>query len=517
MDESRSSLKSVSLLTACSLGQLIVLFALQIILAKVFGSSSEMDAYVAAIAFPTVVSSVFVGSLGYAFVPVFAERRRNAGEEAAWDMASSLGILLVLVVGTLSAVGCLAARPIMAALHPGFTEAKLGLTARLFGVLTWLALVNSLITYLQALYHSHQRYVPTAIGPLAGVLITLVWVILLHGRMGIMAVATGVLVGSGTSVCIQLPLFIRNFRWQCRLEEGALRCLRLLTPLVIGAAYYKLDPLVDRYLASQMTAGSISHLGYSWRIISALLLLSSSGLSVVVFPVLAEHSAASRWDRHAKETAHALRFLAFVLVPIVTGLLLFGRPAVRDLFERGRFGPQDTRAVANLLSLYVGVLIAGSVGEIFTKVLYSLKDTLTPVLIGVVGFTIGATAKFGLGPRYGVAGIVLATSIYFMLNASLEFAVVVKRIGISVAEGLLAALARALAATAGAALVAYGITQVGSHGSTAVAAAAAAAVYLGLAAAIGDEFAARFWKTAASLIRRRPGLREPKPENADDA
>jgi len=517
MDKSQSSLKSVSLLTACSFGQLIVLFALQIILAKVFGSSSEMDAYVAAIAFPTVVSSVFVGSLGYAFVPVFAERRRRAGEEAAWAMASSLGILLVLVVGALSVVGCLAARPIMAVLHPGFSETELRLTARLFGALTWLALFNSLITYLQALYYSHQRYVPTAIAPLAGALITLIWVILLHDRLGIMAVATGVLVGCVLSVCIQLPLFIRNFRWQYRLDAGAKRCLKLLAPLVVGAAYYKLDPLVDRYLASQMAAGSISHLGYSWRIISALLLLSSSGLSVVVFPILAEHSAANRWDRHAKETARALRFLAFVLVPLVAGLLLFGRPAVRDLFERGRFSPQDTRAVANLLTIYVGVLIAGSVGEIFTKVLYSLKDTVTPVVIGCVGFTVGVAAKFGLGPRYGVAGIALATSIYFLLNASLEFAVVVRRIGTSVAEGLLAALARALAATAGAVLIAYGITRMGFSGCTMAAAAAGALVYLGLAAAIGDEFAGGLWKSAASWTRRPSGPRKSHPGNTDDS
>ncbi|MDP6353480.1 MAG: murein biosynthesis integral membrane protein MurJ [Planctomycetota bacterium] len=450
-----SSLKSVSLLSLCSLGQMFLQFAFQVVLAKHFGASVAMDAFAAGMALPIVICTTLVGSLGYSFVPTFLERMHEAGEEEAWKLANSVGLLLVLLTGGISVGGCLLAGPIMQALHPGFSAEQLHETVRVFRVLSWLTLANSMTTFLQALYHSYQRYTPTAIGPLAGVALTVVWTILLHEEWGILAGASGVVAGAVLCNLIQSPLYLRHFKLRISFDASFKKCMRLLGPLIIGALYYNLDPLVDRYLASKMSEGSIAHLGYAWRLINGVLILCTSGLSIVIFPVLIEHFVAGRELETKKEIAFAIRFLAFILVPVGLGLVLFSRPIVHDLFERGQFEASDTAAVALLLAIYVGVVIGASLGEISAKIFFAIQDTWTPVIIKSIGFTVGAVLKILLGPEHGVEGIVLATSVYYILNSVIQLLVIRKRLGPGMYTGVPAALLRSIVSSAVALSVAW--------------------------------------------------------------
>jgi putative peptidoglycan lipid II flippase len=450
-----SSLKSVSLLSLCSLGQMFLQFAFQVVLAKHFGAGVAMDAFAAGMALPIVICTTLVGSLGYSFVPIFLERMHEAGEEEAWKLANSVGLLLFLITGGISVGGCLLAEPIMRSLHPGFSAEQLHETVRVFQILSWLTLANSMTTFLQALYHSYQRYTPTAIGPLAGVALTVVWTILLHEEWGILAGASGVVAGAVLGNLIQSPLYLRHFKLQISFDASFKKCMRLLGPLIIGALYYNLDPLVDRYLASKMSEGSIAHLGYAWRLINGVLILCTSGLSIVIFPVLIQHFVAGKELETRKEIAFAIRFLAFILMPVGLGLACFSRPIVHDLFERGQFETSDTAAVALLLAIYAGVVIGASLGEISAKIFFAIQDTWTPVIIKSVGFTVGAVLKIILGPEHGVEGIVLATSVYYILNSVIQLIVIRKRLGPGMYAGVPGALLRSFVASAVALSVAW--------------------------------------------------------------
>lgn len=441
-------LKSVSLLSVCSLGQMFLQFAFQVVLAKHFGATVAMDAFAAGMALPIVICTTLVGSLGYSFVPIFLERMHEAGEEEAWKLANSVGLLLVLFTGGLSVAGCFMAAPIMQALHPGFSAEQLHETVRVFKVLSWLMLTNSMTTFLQALYHSYQRYTPTAVGPLAGVALTVVWTILLHEEWGILAGASGVVAGAALGILIQSPLYLRHFRLRILFDESFKKCGRLLLPLILGALYYNLDPLVDRYLASKMTEGSIAHLGYAWRLINGVLILCTSGLSIVIFPVLIQHFVSGRESETKKEIAFAIRFLTFILMPVVLGLVFFSRPIVRDLFQRGQFEASDTARVGILMALYVGVVIGASLGDISGKVFFAIQDTWTPVVIKALGFTVGVVLKFLLGPGYGVEGLVLATSVYYIVNSVIQLFIIRKRLGAGLYAGVPGALLRSIVASA---------------------------------------------------------------------
>ncbi len=498
MTGENTSFRSAGWVSLCSLGQLFLQFFFQMFLAKQFGASWEMDSYVAAMALPTAISAVFVGSLGYAFVPLFT-RLLAQDHDRAWQMAGSMATLLLACCLAAALATFAAADFLVDRLFPGFTGARFSLAVALLRIQCWLIVANGLIAFLQSLYHCHKRFFLPAIASPIGIAVMLIGAILFEDR-GMIGVAWAVLAGSAVTVLLQVPLLARHGRFGLRFDENVRRCLTLLLPLVLGAMYFRLDPLVDRYLASQLPVGSVAHLGYAWRMASAMLLITVGGLSVVAFPNFAEHWTAGRKTEFRAEIAASMRCLSAILVPLAFALTFYSEPLVGDLFQRGEFTAADSRAVGLLLMLYTGLIIGAGVGEIVSKVFYSLSDTRTPTLLGVGTFTVGLVLKIAFVQRFGVSAVVAATSFYFLLSAILAVNLMVWRLGRDVFDGIGGALRRAVLASILAVAAAWPIVAAGFPLATLVAAVWGGLVYLSAMFAQKDEFAIRMVAYLLSLF-----------------
>src|SRR5512134_547261 len=74
------------------------------------GANRFSDAFVVAFRIPNLLRDLFAeGALSSAFVPTFADARRNRGEDSAWRLANTVVGLVVAVVGALVLVGILLA------------------------------------------------------------------------------------------------------------------------------------------------------------------------------------------------------------------------------------------------------------------------------------------------------------------------------------------------------------------------------------------------------------------------
>ncbi len=508
MGQVESSLKSISLVSGLSLARLLVQFVLQVLLAKYFGAQADMDAFVAVLAFPTVVSLVLTGSVPYAFLPVFVSRRERAGERAAWTLVGNALALVGLLCLTVAGVAGWQAARVVGVLLPGFEGRRFELAVSLFRILVWLVVTNGLLAVVQAVNHGSRRFGTPEAATLVGSALTVVFILWRHDADGIFSVAWGVLLGSAVGVVLQSGVLLRHgtlmsLRW----DSGTGRWLRLAAPLVLGAAYYKLDPLVDRYLASSLPEGNLSHLGYAWRILNALLVLGTSGLSVVAFPALAKHASLHDSEGLRAEMAHAFRFLCYVLVPVTFGLAAFSRPLVRDLFQRGVFRPEDTAAVAGLLVIYLGTLWGAGVGEVASKVFYAVGNTTLPMLVGACGFTLGAVLKVACTPRWGVPAIAAATSFYYLANSLTLLGLVLRRWGWRTLNGLGRSVWQYALGTAVGLLVAWAVVSLGGRLSTFYAAPTAAAAYWLTTLALGDEFSVKLRDFLVGQVRQLAAFR----------
>jgi putative peptidoglycan lipid II flippase len=470
-----------------------------------------MDAYVAAFALPMVVTNIFVGTLAYAVVPVLIEQREQEGEARAWHTAGTLGLILTAVTTAVALLGFSVSRPLMRALQPGFSPQQFAFTVSVFQVLVWQVPLSSLVTYFHCVHHAAQRFVLPACATLAGTMLTLA-MIYLPPRVSITDVAWAINVGSAAAVVAQFPYVIHRLRLDWHHREGVARCARRWTPLVTGAAYTRLDPLVDRFLASRLPTGSLAQLGYAVRAATAVQMTSSSGLSVVTFPKLAQHFAVRAEQDFQRELSQAWRFLAFLLVPIVGGLALFSKVIVRDLFERGQFTAADTRQVAVLLTCYLGFVVGAAVGDLAARASYALGSTRAPVWIGVVGFTLTVALKVWLTDWFGTVGLVLAASCGWLLMAGGLLVLTVRRFGAKGFQGLGKTTWRVLLGTSGALFVAAVVVRLGTPLPGCTAAVMGAVTYGVLMWLQGDEFVVHFGRR----LRSAPTMKHSEvPDHSD--
>lgn len=456
MPQAATSLRSVALLSLLTLGQMGLQFAFQILLARQFGTDSDMDAFVAALTLPMVISGLLAGALASAFVPVYIETKQQAGDSAACSVGVQATCWLFLLTVALWQTAKHFADPWMQALHPGFADEQVMRTSELFRILSSLIVWNTLGGLARAWNHCLGRFAVSGLAGVVGNAVTLglVWHRAESG--GTDAVAQAVSVGAIVAFGLQMPwleMFSRGWPVTPKSQAALRRCFVLMLPILILMACTQLDPLLDRYLTSQLSKvspGSVSQLGYATRLAAAVLTLSTGGLAVVAFPALARHAVERDDDKLRAEIAAALRFLLLLLVPVVSTLIWFGQPLIRDLLERGRFSPHDTRVVAMTLMVLCGMIIGGSLGEVAAKVFFSRHNTRTPVLVGLIGLGVCVALKFTWAQSWGIVGIAAATSVFYLINAVALLGLTARQLGLGIFRGVPGTLLRTSVGTAAA-------------------------------------------------------------------
>jgi putative peptidoglycan lipid II flippase len=409
-------------------------FGFQIVLTALFGTSLAMDAYVAASTIPMILTTVLFGSLSVAFVPVFIEYQVHGRSDDAWVVVSGFLILCLVGLGALCAGLALFAEPIIRLTTPGFEPGseRFTLTVDLFRLLLPSVVIGSVAMLLRNFYHAQRRFILAAWAPTLNTLLMVLGTLALAGQLGVTAVAIGTLLGSIAQFGLLAPALLRSGKltlaWNALRHPGVQRILILMAPWVLSAVFSS-NSLIDRFLASQLEVGAISALGYADRLRAGITVVLTQGISVVLFPLMAEHAARGDHDRLRTVAARGVRLTTILAIPFVVLLLILGEPIVAMLFERGQFDADATRATALALVAYLGAVFATCLGSVLTFAFYASQDTLSVALTAIVGFVINIAAAVWLTPLFGVAGPALAFSITALFNLLVLTLVLRRRLG----------------------------------------------------------------------------------------
>ena len=125
----------------------------------------------------------------------------------------------------------------------------------------------------------------------------------------------------------------------------------------------------------------------------------------------------------------AIEFGLLLSLPAAVALWLLSDPIIRVLFERGRFGPEDTLRTASALAAFAVGLPAFVLVKALTPGFFAREDTRTPLYIAVFSIAVNIVLNvvFLYGTTLAQVGIALATSLSGWLNALLLAAVLHRR------------------------------------------------------------------------------------------
>jgi putative peptidoglycan lipid II flippase len=132
-----------------------------------------------------------------------------------------------------------------------------------------------------------------------------------------------------------------------------------------------------------LSEGSVSYLFFADRIMELPLGVFAIAVGTAVLPSMSRQTAANDMAGLKDTMSYAMRLVLFIAIPATTGLIALGLPIVNILFQHGQFTKEATEATAQALFYFCLGLPFWSALRVIVPTFYSMKDTLTPVLLAV--------------------------------------------------------------------------------------------------------------------------------------
>jgi putative peptidoglycan lipid II flippase len=193
--------------------------------------------------------------------------------------------------------------------------------------------------------------------------------------------------------------------------------LRLMIPGTLGLAAVQINVFVNTYLATTQPEGSVSWLGYAFRLMYLPIGLFGVSIATAALPTIARQAGDADKAAIRDTVSRGLRLMLSLNVPATVGLIVLAHPIVELIYERGEFGPADSIATAAALMFYAPGLLGYSAVKIASPTFYSLKDARTPVVVSVISVAANLALNLWLVQILSFRGLALGTAIAAVLNA----------------------------------------------------------------------------------------------------
>jgi putative peptidoglycan lipid II flippase len=383
-------------------------FLMQWYILATLGAGMETDALFAGLALPQTVLAIVASSFMHVLVPLLSGKDDVRLRRDAWGFAA-ITLFTFLVLAVVLAVLAPWWVPFVA---PGLRGPARALTIHLARVQLVGMVCTSMAGVLWAVHRAQRRFVWAECAPLLGTVAAWPLLILTLPLWGIEAAAWVQVVRIGLHASLLLPA-LGVFPGLSGGLESVGEAWRRLRPLMMGTAYYRTEPLVDRALSSLAPAGDLSLYYLCQQVSMAAMQVASNALIAPLVPVLAEHAKAQQW---AAFNARYRRGVLTVLCAATAGylvLVLAGRIAIVMTSAPPEALP--SRAWWLLAGL-CGVFVAGPVAESVRSAFYSTGNTAAPVRVDVSIFTLGLALKVTGFALFGVWGMSLAASTQAVLG-----------------------------------------------------------------------------------------------------
>jgi putative peptidoglycan lipid II flippase len=409
--------------------------AREMIISAHFGTSAELDAYLAAFRVPDLLFQLVAGgALGSAFIPVFTGCLTRRDLTGAWRVFSAVTNLVLIILTGLALMAALVAPWLVrTVLAPGFSPQQQALTVSLMRWMLVSTVVFGVSGIAMGVLNSFQHFLLPALAPLIYNLCIIAAALFLAPSLGVYALVIGVVAGALLHLDVQLfGLWWYGARYRATLglrDPNVREVGRLMGPRVLGLAVVQINFWVNTLLASGLIAGSISSLNYAWLLMLLPQGIVAQAAATAAFPTFAALEARGRYGELRHTISSTLRGVLFLTIPAAAGLFVWRVPLIRMLLERGEFTARSTQMTAAALAFFAFGLIGHSVVEIAARAFYALHDTRTPVAIGVGVMTLNVLLSVLLVHPLKHAGLALANTLAASLEMVLLMWLLARRLG----------------------------------------------------------------------------------------
>jgi len=357
-------------------------------LARYFGAGIAIDAFNVALVAPDLLANVLIaGALSVSFIPIFTTYLTKEKQDEAWNLASSILNLSLLVYFFVGLLIFLFPTQINQILAPGLEEAAVPIAAKLTRIIVVGEMILIIGIFLTSVLQSFHRFVAPALAPIAYNIGVIFGVVVLSRFYGIYGVGYGVLVGAFLHILAQI-FILRSFGFQYRMrlsfkDSGVAKVIKLSLPRALGVGVGHLEWAVSIFLASLLSVGSVSILKFANDLQNIPVGIFGLSIATASLPNLANDWSKARVEQFKDTFINSLLNILYLAVPLSVVLAVLRIPIVRLVLGSGLFDWPATVATAITMSFFAVGIFAQAGFFLVTRAFYAMHDTTTPLKIAV--------------------------------------------------------------------------------------------------------------------------------------
>ena len=421
-------------------------FIRQVLTARTFGLSPELDAFNAANNLPDLLFALISGgSFAIAVIPVFSEYLEKGGHPALWDLFSRVLNLIFLMTAGISVLIAIFANQLVSwrgGIAPGFEAYQQGLVADLMRLNLIATLLFSISGLVIAGLQTNQHFLLPAlarsmydVGALVGVLFLAPKTGYQFGPialpafgLGVFGLVYGILLGALLFLLIQIPGLVRfGFRWSPVItlrHPGVKQVFRVMGPRVATMFFvYLVLIYIPDNIASRLPSGAVAALVFGWLFMQVPETLIGTAIGTALLPTLSEQIIRRDLATFQLSLNQSLRVILALTLPSAALLTVVIEPVVQ-IFG---FDASGTDLVVWTARAFLVGLMGHALLEVAARAFYAQQDARTPLFASALMMGVFTLLALLLAPRLGAPGIALANALAFTGEALLLLGLLSRR------------------------------------------------------------------------------------------
>lgn len=422
---------AVLLIAAMFIGQLLGFLRTRLVNANFPPDGPESTgAYFAAFIIPDFFFfTLSAGVLSVAFIPILSDKFHKGDKRGMWELCSSLLNLLSIVMFAVAVTIFLFAEPLIKYIvAPDLTPEQLDNAATIMRFLALSPLLFTISGILTSVQQTMGRFFFFAIAPLFYNLTIIASVFIFAGtEFGLKGLGLGALIGGFIQLAVvMVGLIGTRFRWKPKIiwrSRDFKSVLKQLPPRSVDQGIDQVQTVVETNFSSRLGTDYISYYNNAYMLQTAPVMLVGSSIATAAFPRMAGRLSEGRPDLFRQEFLKILRFIIWVIIPVVI-VCWFARGYLARLIF-----PLESSQVALIFGFLSGAIFFRTLYALISRWFYAQKDTKTPLFVSmfIIVFVIGVTALLARPTTYGAAGLAFAVSLAAFVEVMVLSTIMVRR------------------------------------------------------------------------------------------
>ena len=386
----------------------------EILVARHFGTSRSLEAFLVAFAFVSIGIDALVGGLPSALIPTILGADGRSDRRRSEMLGAVLPPLALLAAGLVAATA-LAAPLLSIVIAGGFDPASRHLVADIVVILAPTLAFGLGSAVVASALQSEQRFMLAGLPSIANPVTTIIAVVAITDPDA-RTLAWAFCAGYGAELLVSL-LFAAALGISVRRPDpSAARPVRRvffrqLTPICIGLLVLSSMTLTDQAVSTHFARGQVAVLAFGIRIPGFVAAVGMAAVGAVVLPQFSRLVVAG--DRHALRNSLRVkqRMVLFTGLGCALALCLVSRSVINLVFAHGEFDAADAAAASGVLAIAAWQIPAHLLAVMYTRMLSARLRNRAVLVVSVVAALSNLASDLVLGAWLGARGVALATTL----------------------------------------------------------------------------------------------------------